>query len=330
MAKNSKKKINILVSGSLVYDRIMDFPGYFKEHIMPDKIHVLNVSFVVNGLKESFGGTAGNIAYNLALLGEKPTILSCVGNDFGQYSKWLKKNKIDISQIKIVKNKNTSSCYITTDKADNQITAFNPGALVCERGALKNLKANDGIAIIAPGNNKDMENYASTYKKSGIKYIFDPGQQITALSPAALKKCINGAEVLIGNDYEISLIMKKIGWTLKGVVDKVGMLIITKGEKGSEIYSKNHRQGHRNSGTGGTSKKVKIKAVKLKNVVDPTGAGDAYRAGLIKGLINGWPLERAGKLASVVASFAVEKQGTQEHRFGRKDIEKRLKEFFNF
>jgi adenosine kinase len=319
-----KNKKTILVSGSLVYDRIMDFPGYFKDHIMPDKIHILNVSFAVNGLKESFGGTAGNIAYNLSLLGERPSILACVGNNFSPYKKWLVKNKIDVSQIKTIKDKQTSSCYITTDKADNQITAFNPGALACENYNVETrqcLVSTGTIAIISPGNNRDMENYAAAYKRAGIKYIFDPGQQITALSPAVLKKCINGAEVLIGNDYEVSLIMKKIGWTQNKIIDKVGILIITKGENGSAIYK---RQIPPTPFTkGGAIQGVKIPAVKLKKVIDPTGAGDAYRAGLIKGMIDNMPLEKAGRLASVVASFAVEKQGTQEHRFSWGDIKDR-------
>ncbi len=330
MTKNNRQNKNILVSGSLVYDRIMDFPGHFRDHIMPDKIHILNVSFVVNGLKESFGGTAGNIAYNLSLLGEPSSILACVGGDFDPYKKWLVKNKIDVSQIKTIKNQNTSSCYITTDKDDNQITAFNPGALVCERGVTLLLfptsraekspqppfskGGNNELAIISPGNNKDMENYAALYKKKGVKYIFDPGQQITALSAGALKRSINGAEVLIGNDYEISLIMKKIGWTMSDIIGKVEILIITKGGDGSEIYNK--------------KEKLKIKAVKLKKVVDPTGAGDAYRAGLIKGMIDELSLEEIGRLASVVASFAVEKQGTQEHWFSWGDVERRCKKNF--
>ena len=303
------KNRNILVSGSLVYDRIMDFPGYFKEHIMPDKIHILNVSFMVNDLKESYGGTAGNIAYNLSLLGEKPSILACVGKDFDQYAQWLRKNKIDTSQIKKIDNKHTSSCYITTDKADNQITAFNPGAMMVERGVLKNYKKENSIAIISPGNGKDMENYAEHYKKKGIKYIFDPGQQITALSSTTLKKSIDGAEILIGNDYEIGLIVKKTGWNMKSIISKTGFLIVTKGGEGSEIYEK--------------KSKIVIPAVKLKKIVDPTGAGDAYRAGLIKGIIEGLSIIETGRLASIVASFAVEKQGTQEHKFNNKMLKQK-------
>jgi len=349
---NNKK--TILVSGSLVYDRIMDFPGYFRDHIMPDKIHILNVSFAVNNMRESFGGTAGNIAYNLSLLGERPKILASAGDDFAPYKKWLIKNKIDVSGVKIIKNENTASCHIITDKADNQITGFHgaamyhsnviaSGAASAERGdlgkkrelsLLNNLTRNrlteiasssqggtprndntfyqDGVlAIISPGNIKDMENYARIYKKNKIKYIFDPGQAITALSQNALKSGINGTEILIGNDYEIGLIIKNTGWTTNEIIDKVGILVLTMGDKGSLIYNKN--------------KKHIIKPVKVKRAIDPTGAGDAYRAGLIKGLVNGWNLEKCGRLASVVAGFAVEKKGTQEHYFSWSEVKKRYK-----
>lgn len=300
---------NVLISGSLVYDRIMNFPGYFKEHIMPEKIHILNVAFSVNGLKESYGGTAGNIAYNLALLRERSTILSCVGADFSPYKKRLSKNRVDVSQIKIIKNKNTASCYIMTDKSDNQITAFNPEALISPRGIFKVEEPKESLGIISPGNGKDMEDYARFYKKRSVKYIFDPGQQITSLSANVLKNSITGAHILIGNDYEISLISKKTGWDLPRLIDKAETVIITKGENGSEIYSENE--------------KISVKAVKLKKIIDPTGAGDAYRAGLIKGLINGWPLKKTAQFASVVASYAVEKQGTQEHKFGWNHIRER-------
>jgi adenosine kinase len=326
-----KNKKTIFISGSLVYDRIMDFPGYFKDHIMPDKIHILNVSFAVNNMRESFGGTAGNIAYNLSLLGERPSIIATAGNDFTPYKKWLDKNKIDSSLVKIIKNKNTASCYITTDMSDNQITAFNPGALTVEtrhclistdfkkfgKGNTEKIppapfvKGGVGLAIIAPGNIKDMENYARFYKKANIKYIFDPGQQITALSSVSLKSGIKGAEILIGNDYEISLINKKTGWTTKDLIDKVNMLVVTMGDKGSLIYY--------------NKKKHIIKPAKVKKAVDPTGAGDAYRAGLIKGIIKGYNIKKCGQLASVVASFAVEKHGTQEHRFSKQDVENRYR-----
>lgn len=311
----SNEKIkNILVSGSLVYDRIMDFPGYFKDHILPDKIHILNVAFAVNGMKENFGGTAGNIAYNLALLGERPVVLSCVGNDFSEYENWFNKFSIDLSQVKKIKNSRTASAYIITDKSDNQITGFNPGALAKSGKTLNKKFIRHSLAIVAPGNIADMEKYSLIYKKENVPYIFDPGQMITSLSKITLKNCINGAEILIGNDYEMNIIEKKTGWTRKTLIGKVKLLIITKGEKGSEICDKKNV--------------LNIPAAKIKRNFDPTGAGDAYRAGLIKGLLNDWPLGKIGRFAGVVASYAVENYGTQNHSFTQKDLKKKYFESF--
>jgi adenosine kinase len=302
----------ILVSGSLVYDRIMDFPGFFKDHIMPDKIHILNVSFVVNGVKESYGGTAGNIAYNLSLLGERPTIFSTIGKDFGPYKSWLLRRKSDLGGLKLVKDLNTASVFVVTDRADNQIAAFNPGAMSVPRGSFAPKYLKNALAIISPGNCEDMLNYAKTYQKQRVRYIFDPGQQIIALAPNALKTGAIGAEILIGNDYEIELIRRKLKWTTKRLFGKINTLIITKSGEGSEIY------------VGG--KRTAIKAVKVKKVLDPTGAGDAYRAGLIKGLISDLPLEESAKLASAVAGYAVESYGTQNHRFTWRELKQKFKD----
>lgn len=312
----SNEKIkNILVSGSLVYDRIMDFPGYFKDHILPDKIHILNVAFAVNGMKENFGGTAGNIAYNLALLGERPIVLSCAGNDFGEYEHWFKKFTIDLSQVKKIKTGRTASAYIITDKSDNQITGFNPGALIANGKTLNKKFVRHSLAIVAPGNIADMEKYSAFYKKENVPYIFDPGQMITSLSKSTLKNCINGAEILIGNDYEMNIIEKKTGWTRKTLIGKVKMLITTKGEKGSEICNKKTA--------------IQIPPAKIKRNFDPTGAGDAYRAGLIKGIINNWPLEKIGCFAGVVAAYAVENYGTQNHKFNWKELKVKYRKSYN-
>jgi adenosine kinase len=306
-----KPKIkNILISGSLIYDRIMDYPGYFKDQIMPDKIHVLNVAFVVNGVKESFGGTAGNIAYNLNLLGERSTILATAGKDFGEYKNWLSRNKTNLKELKIIKNQNTASVILITDQDDNQITAVNPGAMNSPRGRFNKKYLKNSLAIISPGNCEDMLNYAKLYKAQGVRYIFDPGQQITSLEPSALRIGAVGSEILIGNDYEIELIRRKVKWTTKQLFGKIKTLIITKSSEGSEIYT--------------AGKKAAVKAVRIKKALDPTGAGDAYRAGLIKGIINGLPLEDCAKLASAVASFAVESYGTQNHKFTLKQCIKRL------
>lgn len=302
-------KNNILVCGSIVYDRIMDFPGKFSEHILPDKTHILNVSFALNGVKESFGGTGGNIAYNLALLGERPRLVGAVGSDFGVYAKWLKKNKVDLDNIKTIKTASTASAYIMTDRADNQITGFYAGPLDKLGASLFNKREVSTLAIISPDLVARMLNYVSVFIRAKLPYIFDPGQQITSLSAAELRRAINGAEMLIGNDYEIQLILNKLKIKLAELEKMAGILVITKGGKGSEIYFK--------------GKKIKISPVKPKKVLDPTGAGDAYRAGFIKGLAMNWPLEKCGKLASVTAVYAVENYGTQAHKFSWKDIKKR-------
>lgn len=303
--------MKILVFGSLTYDKIMNFPGYFKDHILPDKIHTLDVSFSVEHLEESFGGTAGNITYSLALLGEKPIILSSAGNDFKNYKTWLKKHGIDISKVKIFKNEKTAFANIITDQADNQLTAFYPGAMGCDYNS--NF-FNGKLAIIAPGNIKEMQRLPKEFRDRNIPFIFDPGQQIPTLSADDLKNGIKGSKALISNDYELSLVMKKTDWSEKQILGNTEVLVTTLGEKGSRIKTKE------------TS--YEIPAAKPKNTSDPTGAGDAYRAGFIKGLIKKWPLEIAGRFASVVSCYTVEKYGTQTHKFNFQEVIKRYKENF--
>ena len=311
MGKYNKK---ILVSGSLAYDRIMDFPGYFKDNILPEKIHILNVSFFIKNLRESFGGTAGNIAYNLALLKIKPTILANVGaKDFVAYEAWLRKNKIDLGQIKIIPKQQTASAYIITDQADNQITGFFPGAM-SNPYKLQANKLQADIAIVSPQNPVDMVKLPEIFKKRRIDYIFDPGQQVTSLAGARLKKAISGSKVLIGNDYEINLINKKTGWKNKELAKKTKLLVVTLGEKGSII-----RQGENI---------YKIPPAKPKNTSDPTGAGDAYRAGFIFGLVNGWPLEKIGRFAGLISVYTVEMYGTQTHKFIWQDLKRRYRQNF--
>jgi len=309
-----KNKGEVLVSGSLAYDRIMNFPGKFKDHILPDMIHILNVSFVISELKEGFGGTAGNIAYSLSLLGEKPKVLSVVGNDFGKYQKWLQKTKVDISQVKTFKNELTAGAYIVTDETDNQITAFFPGSLdkkYCEVARkFKNIR----LAIISPEAKDRMLGFAKIYQARKVPFIFDPGQQITAFSAGELKQSIKGSYVLIGNDYEIQLILNKLKIDQKKLEKMTEILVITKGGKGSEIYF--------------DGKVTKVGTAKAKNTSDPTGAGDAFRAGFIKGLLEGWSFEKIGRLAGLVAVYTVEKYGTQTHSFTRKSLGERYWENF--
>lgn len=307
--------MNILVSGSMAYDRIMDFPGKFSDHILPDKIHILNVCFTVNGMVEKFGGTAGNIAYTLSLLNEKPAIIATIGKDYGSYFEWLQRNKIPVNGIKIIDKEFTASAYITTDKADNQITGFNPGAMKHQSEYnFDNISRQDSIALIAPGNLNDMIEYASLYKEKGISCICDPGQSLTAWEGKALREWINGSMLLISNDYELELISKITGMNKKELLGISKTIITTLGEKGSVISTP----------AGDTN----IPPAKVSGVVDPTGAGDAYRAGLLKGIVLGKDLAVSAKLGAVAAVYAIEKYGTQEHRHTYEEFIERYKDNF--
>lgn len=312
--------MNILVSGSLAYDRIMDFPGKFSDHILPDKIHVLNVCFMINGLLENFGGTAGNVAYALSLLGENPTIIATAGRDFEAYKSWLIKNKISTRHIKIINEELTAGAYITTDKSDNQITAFNPGAMKFSAGFnLDSLTPEKTIAIVAPGNLDDMYNLSHMYKKKKINYIFDPGQSLPAWTKERLIEMIHGSQIFICNDYELQMTREKTSLTVDDIVKKTGILIVTKGEFGSSIMRRENN----------TVKTYDIPAAKASTVADPTGAGDAYRAGLIKGLaLSQDDIVHAAKIGSVCAVYAVEVYGSQNFHFTLDSFNKRFEEVF--
>jgi adenosine kinase len=294
--------MRILVSGSLAYDRIMTFPGKFSDHILPDKLHILNVCFLVDGLTEKFGGTAGNIAYSLKLLGQDPVILATAGKDFAGYRRWLEQCGLSFEGVRQIDDEFTAGAYITTDQSDNQITGFNPGAMKHPCGFdVDSLDPADVLAIVAPGNLADMQDYPRRYKARGIRFVFDPGQNITAFSGQALTEMLTGSSYLISNDYELELIQNATGLTLADILSRTGVLITTLGEKGSII-----RQG---------GAELAVPPARATAVKDPTGAGDAFRAGLLMGLCAGLPLEKAGRLGSVSAVYAVERHGTQEHAY---------------
>jgi adenosine kinase len=300
----------------MAYDRIMDFPGKFSDHILPDKIHILNVCFTVNGMVEKFGGTAGNIAYSLSLLNEKPVILATIGKDYETYFQWLKKNGISAEGLKIIEEEFTAGAYITTDKADNQITGFNPGAMKYPSDyKFNSADQGDSIALLAAGNLQDMVEYAKEYKHRGIDYICDPGQSLTAWDRKALAEWIDGSKILISNDYELELIIKMTGRDKKELLGMTEIIITTFGEKGSLLSTSDFEASS-------------IPAVKVPEVIDPTGAGDAYRAGLIKGLVMGKDIEAAAKMGALAAIYAIEKYGTQEHYFTYDEFVERYKSNF--
>lgn len=304
-------KMKIIVSGSLAYDRIMDFPGYFSDHILPDKIHVLNVCFQVNGMKVKFGGTAGNIAYALTQMGEKPLICATIGHDYHGYFEWLAKIGISTDNINIIEEEATAGAFITTDQSDNQITGFNPGAMKYSTNMdLSTLDPQDCILIVAPGNLQDMSNYPRICRERGIDYIFDPGQSLPVWEGQDLATAIDGCKILICNDYELELIMNKTGLKKNDLLKMAGAVITTLGEIGSQISTRDYD--------------LQIPAVKIEKAIDPTGAGDSYRGGLISGLVQGRDLADCARLGSVCASFAVECYGTQEYSFTPETFRKRL------
>ena len=306
--------MNIFVSGSLAYDRIMDFPGKFSDHILPGKIHVLNVSFTVSSMVEKLGGTAGNIAYALSLLGEKPIILATVGRDYQRYFEWLEKKHIACETIKVIEEETTAGAYITTDQADNQITGFNPGAMRYPSAfSFDQTNPKESIAIIAAGNLEDMMTYSLTCKSRGITYIFDPGQSLPMWHQQDLIHCIKGATILISNDYELELIMASTGLDRLELLQHTKAIVTTLGEMGSQVIT--------------PDAEIAIPAVRPKKVADPTGAGDAYRAGLIEGLVQGKDLKQCATMGSVCASFAVECYGTQEYHFTPEEFKERLDKY---
>ncbi len=311
----------IVVSGSLAFDRIMDFPGKFSDHILPDKIHILNVCFAINGLRENFGGTAGNIAYALALLGERPRLVAAVGRDFAPYRTWLIQHHLPLDHVCEIADELTAGAYITTDQSDNQITAFNPGAMKHRaRFTPEAFPSRETLAIVAPGNLDDMEHLARAWREHGVPYILDPGQSLPAWSGEQLLEMIRGSFIFISNDYELELTCRKTGQSAEQLLGLTSAVITTRGDQGSVLL---HREGG--------LQRVEIPAVKPERVADPTGAGDAFRAGLAKGLATSrGALLHACRMGATAAAYAVEVYGTQTYRYTPAAFNERFGDAFGY
>ncbi|HUV46544.1 MAG TPA: carbohydrate kinase family protein [Candidatus Bathyarchaeia archaeon] len=305
----------IVVAGSLSFDFIMNFPGYFKDQILPEKIHILNLSFLTEKLNKNFGGTAANIAYNLALLGEKPSILAPAGKDFREYKRFLDKSNINTQYIKVYRNDFTSNYFAIVDKSDNQIGGFYAGVMSKTVNlSLRKIEESIGFVVITPTEPKAMVKFAKECQELKIPYLFDPGMQLPRLTKNQVLDGVNGAKILIGNDYEISLLQKKIDWDKKKILSKVKIVVTTLAGKGSLIETKN--------------KRLRVMAAKPRNISDPVGAGDAYRAGFVLGFLKGFDLKTCGQMGSVTAAYTVEKYGTTTHRFTKKQFCVRYKKNF--
>lgn len=299
-----------LICGSIAFDTIMVFGDRFRNHILPDKIHMLNVSFLVPQMRREFGGCAGNIAYNLKLLGDVGYPMATVGRDFGMYADWMKKTGVPADYVKLIESEHTAQAFITTDQDNNQITAFHPGAMqlshLNEVASAKDIS----IGIVAPDGRDGMIQHADGFAKAGIPFIFDPGQGLPMYDGKDLKRFVEQATWVAVNDYEWQMIQQKTGWSESDVTQQVEALIVTRGAEGSVIHTK-----------GGP---ITIPCAKPKAVVDPTGCGDAYRAGLIHGLLHGLDWPTTGRIASLMGAIKIETLGTQNHKFTPAEFQQRL------
>ncbi len=305
-----------LICGSLAYDTIMVFQDQFKNHILPDKVHILNVSFLVPRMRREFGGCAGNIAYNLKLLGGHPIPMATVGQDFAPYREHFVSCGISLDHVKVIEDLFTAQAFITTDLDDNQITAFHPGAMM--RSYENHVRDVPGVkfGIVGPDGYEAMLQNSREFAELGIPFIFDPGQAMPLFNGEELRQMIEQATYVTVNDYESSLLQDKSGLSTKDIAERVQAYIITRGPKGSEVHT---RQGV-----------MHVPAANAMRVVDPTGCGDAYRAGLIFGLMNGMDLATSGRIASLMGALKIEHLGPQNQRFDYEEFAEQFRQQFGY
>ena len=308
--------MSIVVTGSIAFDYLMSFPGKFTEQFLPEHMNKVSLSFLVDSMDKRRGGCAPNIAYTLALLGERPRLMGTVGQDFDDYRRWLEAAGVDTSLVKQVADKFTASFFCSTDVDNNQIASFYTGAMANAAELSFRTVEDCTIAIVSPNDPGAMLQYAGECRALGVAYIWDPGQQCARMSGDELRDGIQGASLVICNDYEYELIREKTGFDAAAIVEQAGTLIITRGEAGCTIRE------------GGVE--VSVPAVPPTRIVDPTGVGDAFRGGLLKGLAVGAPLEVCGRLGSVAATYALEHLGGQSHAYTWEEFRARYEDYFGF
>jgi adenosine kinase len=306
--------MNMVVTGSIAFDYLMSFPGKFTEHFLPEHIHRVSLSFLVDTMDKRRGGCAPNIAYTLALLGERPLIMATAGEDFGEYRQWLDAAGIDTSHVTQVPGKFCASFFCSTDRHNNQIASFYTGAMA-DAGQLSFRAVKDcGLAIIAPNDPGAMVQYAEECRTLGIPFIFDPGQQCARMSGGELRDGVTGATIVIVNDYELELLRQKTGLNEEDILGLASVLVVTRGELGSAVIRRDAR--------------TDVAAVTPRRIVDPTGVGDAYRGGLMKGLALGLSCETSARLGSVAAAYALEHLGGLSHAYTWAEFKARYEEHF--
>lgn len=308
--------MTVLICGSFAFDNIMVFKDRFKNHILPDKVHILNVCFLVPEMRQEFGGCAGNIAYNLRLLGGDPLPMGTVGKDFDAYAEWMDRHGIDRRLVTVVENTLTARAFVTTDMDDNQITAFHPGAMEFAHHNQVDQAGKVTIGIVSPDGREGMLQHAEQFAAAGIPFIFDPGQGLPMFDADELKRFISQATWLAVNDYEWQLIQNRTGLSVEQAAAELEALIVTRGGEGSHIYTAGRR--------------LDIPVAQATQLKDPTGCGDAYRAGLLFGLSKGYDWETTGRIASLMGAIKIEHHGTQNQQFDPPTFAERFQREFGF
>ncbi len=308
--------MDILLTGSVAYDYLMTFPGLFKEQILPERLESISLSFLVDSMSKQRGGVAPNIAYSMALLGQKPRVMATVGEDFGDYRAWLDAKGVDTTLMEVVPGLFTASFFATTDQASAQIASFYPGAMgVASSQSLKNLQSKPDLVIVSPNAPDAMMKFPAECHELGIKYLYDPSQQVLRLEGSELARDMEGAYFLFCNDYEFGLISKKTGWSLDQILEHVKVLVITRGKDGADLYM--------------DGESVHIPTVPEDEIVDPTGVGDAFRGGFLAGYSHGFDWKLCGEIGSLAAVYCLEQRGPQSHSYTREEFVARFRRHFD-
>jgi adenosine kinase len=308
--------MDTLLTGSVAYDYLMTFPGLFKEQILPERLEKISLSFLVDSMSRQRGGIAPNIAYTMALLGEHPRVIGTVGEDFNDYRQWLETHGVDTALMKVIPGLFTASFFATTDRSNAQIASFYPGAMgLAAQQSLKDVEKRPDLVVVSPNSPDAMTKFAAECRELSIPYLYDPSQQILRLEGPELARDMECAHFLFVNDYEFDLISKKTGLDLIHMLGHVDVIVVTRGKDGSSVYS--------------AGEEYQIPVVPEVGVVDPTGVGDAFRAGFLSGYAHGWSWELCGQMGSLSATYCLEKKGTQNHSFTRNEFIVRFRQHFD-
>jgi adenosine kinase len=310
------ENMNIVITGSVAFDYLMQFPGYFRDHFLPDKLDHISLSFLVESMSRWRGGVAPNIAYTLALLGERPRLMATVGEDFGEYRTWLEERGIDTSAVKIIPREFTASFFCNTDRSNAQIASFYPGAMArSNEVSFYELPYRPDLAVISPSDPSAMTGYTVECRALGIPYLYDPSQQLARLTAEDVKSGIEGALALMVNDYEFGMVQKMTGMTQADILAKVKFMAVTRGEQGATVYAE--------------GEEYHIPVVPPACICDPTGVGDAFRGGFLTGLAHGWSWDLCGQMGALAATYCLEQTGPQGHAYTPKEFVARFREHFD-